>query len=43
MGLLFHVKRKSLAEFRARRRERNIIVFAGGVYVGKNTSRPVNV
>lgn len=30
---------KSPAGFRAYRRKRNLIVFSGGVYVGKNTLR----
>lgn len=34
---------KGLAEFCARRRKRNLIVFSGGMYVGKNTLRAASV
>ena len=37
-----HVK-QSLAEFRVRRRKISLIVFSGGMCVGKNSSQPANV
>ncbi len=41
--LRFSDCRQSLAEFFARRQKISSIIFAGGVYVGENTSRSESV
>jgi hypothetical protein len=37
------VVEKASQSFAARRRNKMQVIFSGGVYVGKNTSRPANV
>ncbi len=42
-NLPFSSMSKSLAEFRVRRRESSLIVFSGGMYVGKSITQLANV